>query len=73
MVSFWEQLKNSMNRGWKGLVLFIFFLIRLWPLWIIGAGGWLIVRFFIKKEAGEKGKKKKKAKAKEKRIKTLSP
>ena len=75
MVSFWEQLKNSMNRGWKGLVLFIFFLIRLWPLWIIGAGGWLIVRFFIKKKrsGAEKGKKKKKAKAKEKKNQNVKP
>lgn len=75
MVSFWEQLKNSMNRGWKGLVLFIFFLIRLWPLWIIGAGGWLIVRFFIKKREAElkRAKRRKRRRQRKKRIKTLSP
>jgi len=75
MVSFWEQLKNSMNRGWKGLVVFIFFLIRLWPLWIIGVGGWLIVLFFIKKKrnGGERGKKKKKAKSKQKKNQNVKP
>ncbi|NHB67563.1 DUF4349 domain-containing protein [Perlabentimonas gracilis] len=37
MESFWERLKTSIHKGWKGFVSFILFLIRLWPLLIIGS------------------------------------
>lgn len=35
MESFWERLKTSIHRGWKGLVGFIILVIGLWPLWLL--------------------------------------
>ncbi len=77
MESFWERLKKSLDRGWKGFVAFLLFLIRIWPLWIIGLGVWFLVRFYLKKKGNQfvKGKKKKKGKDKqrEKDKKNLNP
>ncbi len=77
MESFWERLKKSLDRGWKGFVAFLLFLIRIWPLWIIGLGVWFLVRFYMKKKGNQlvKGKKRKKGKdkLKEKDKKNLNP
>jgi hypothetical protein len=35
MESFWERLKTSLHRGWKGFVSFIILVIGLWPLWVL--------------------------------------
>ena len=32
---FFERLKQSVTRGWYGLVDFLLFIIRIWPFWII--------------------------------------
>lgn len=34
---FTERLKQSLSKGWFGLVDFFLFLIHIWPIWIIGA------------------------------------
>ena len=33
---FTERLKQSLSKGWFGLVDFFLFLIHIWPIWIIG-------------------------------------
>ncbi len=33
---FTELLKQSLSKGWFGLVDFFLFLIHIWPIWIIG-------------------------------------
>ena len=34
---FWERLKQSFSNGWSGLVELFLLLIKIWPLWLIGA------------------------------------
>ena len=38
---FWERLKQSLAKGWSGFVELILFLIKIWPLWLIGAAGFV--------------------------------
>jgi hypothetical protein len=45
--SFWERLKESIISGWRGIVTFILFLIKLWPLWLMAATGWYGWKYFI--------------------------
>ena len=33
--SFFEQLKQSLSRGWYAFISFLLFMIRLWPFWIV--------------------------------------
>jgi len=42
--SFTEKLKQSLSRGWFGLVDFFIFLIKIWPLWIFTTVGYLFWR-----------------------------
>jgi hypothetical protein len=51
MESFWERLKKSIHSGWKGLVGFFLFLFRLWPLWLIAALAWFLVKRFMIRRA----------------------
>ncbi|RPH33235.1 MAG: DUF4349 domain-containing protein [Bacteroidales bacterium] len=46
--SFFQQLKKSISAGWRGVVTFFLFLIKLWPLWLIGAAGWFGWKYFIR-------------------------
>jgi len=39
---FWERLKQSFSNGWSGFVELFLLLIKIWPLWLIGA-----VVFFV--------------------------
>jgi hypothetical protein len=41
---FGEKLKQSLSKGWFGFVDFFLFLIRIWPVWIIGALSYYIYR-----------------------------
>ena len=41
---FGQRLKKSLHKGWQGLVDFIVFFLRIWPLWIVGL---LIWRFVV--------------------------
>ena len=67
MESFWERFKKSLDKGWKGLVSIVLFIIKLWPLWLIG-GILTLIFFRIDRKKGDKLKpnKKKKQKGKEK-------
>jgi hypothetical protein len=40
---FGQRLKKSLHKGWLGLVDFILFFLRLWPLWIVGLIIWRVV------------------------------
>jgi hypothetical protein len=50
MESFWERFKKSIHNGWKGLVAFILFIIRLWPLWVIAVGSWFVLRRYFRRK-----------------------
>ncbi len=60
--SFFQQLKKSIGAGWRGVVTFFLFLVRLWPLWLIGAAGWFGWKFFVnyRKQRRKELKRKKK-------------
>ncbi len=45
------RLSQSLYAGWKGFSYFLAGLALLWPLWVIGAGVWIIVRWQLKKRA----------------------
>lgn len=36
-VEFFERLKESLSGGWFGLINFLLFILRLWPVWLIVA------------------------------------
>ncbi len=44
---FGKRLKNSLVKGWYGLVNFILFVIRIWPFWIIAGGVLYVIRRFL--------------------------
>jgi hypothetical protein len=44
---FGKRLKNSLVKGWYGLVSFILFVIRIWPFWIIAGGVVYVTRRFL--------------------------
>jgi len=46
--NFLQQLKKSLDAGWRGIVMFILFLTKLWPLWVIGTAGWFGWKYFIR-------------------------
>jgi hypothetical protein len=52
--SFGKRLKNSLVKGWYGLVNFLLFVIRIWPFWIIAGGILYVVRRFL---AGRRNRK----------------
>jgi hypothetical protein len=41
---FTEKLKQSFSKGWYGFVEFFLFMIRIWPVWIIGVILYYVVR-----------------------------
>jgi len=45
--NFFEQAKQSLSKGWYGLVDFLLFLIKIWPFWVIVG---LLLFFLIKKK-----------------------
>ncbi len=44
------KLGESLASGWHGLQIIILGIVTLWPLWLIGAAIFLIVRSFLKKK-----------------------
>lgn len=46
--SFFQQLKKSLSTGWRGIITFFLFLIKLWPLWFIAASGWFVWKYIMK-------------------------
>jgi len=68
--SFWERLKGSIISGWRGIVAFMLFLIKLWPLWLTVAAGWYGWKYFItnrklRKKIEKRNKKQEKKQRKE--------
>lgn len=43
--SFWERLKQSLTKGWFGLVDIALFMVKIWPLWIV-----LALAFYLRKK-----------------------
>ena len=41
---FWHKLKDSVNEGWNWLSSLVLGLTSIWPILLLGAGGWMIVR-----------------------------
>lgn len=52
--NFGKRLKNSLVKGWYGLVNFILFVIRIWPFWIIAGGVLYVVRRFLARRKNKK-------------------
>lgn len=46
-----SKLAESLASGWHGLQIIILGIVTLWPLWLIGAGIFFIIRKLIKKNA----------------------
>lgn len=40
---FWQQLIETLHKGWLGLLSFIIIFLRLWPLWIVGIILWRLI------------------------------
>lgn len=49
--SFFSRLGGSLRAGWYGLLEIALALIRLWPLWLVLALGWLVFRRLRRKGA----------------------
>jgi hypothetical protein len=47
--NFIKRLKWSVIKGWRGLVTFTLFIIRLWPFWILAGGGLYLIRKIIRR------------------------
>lgn len=70
--SFSQQLKKSLDIGWKGIVAFFLFLIRIWPLWVICIIGWFGWKYFIRvrKQIKKERKRRKKLLKREEHLNT---
>jgi len=53
--SFFQRLWKSLDRGWKGLIIFVLFLFRIWPVILIGVAIFLYIRK-IRKNRKKKSK-----------------
>ncbi len=69
--SFWERLKGSIVSGWRGIVAFFLFLIKIWPLWLILAAGWYGWKYFITNRKLRKKNEKRNKKLEKKQRKEL--
>lgn len=55
--SFSQLLKKSLNKGWAAFVLFILFVVKLWPFWILLAITLYSISWYRNKKRGLKEKK----------------
>ncbi|MFA4851799.1 MAG: DUF4349 domain-containing protein [Bacteroidales bacterium] len=51
---FFHAIGKAFKAGWKGLQMFMIGIIYLWPLWIIAAIIFYVIRWFIKKSRKKK-------------------
>lgn len=51
--NFWQRLWKSIDKGWKGFIAFLLFLVRIWPVIIIG----LVTFYYIRRIRRKKRKK----------------
>jgi hypothetical protein len=42
--TFWHKLRDSVGEGWSWMSSFVLGLISIWPLFLLGGLGWIIVR-----------------------------
>jgi len=56
--NFFERLKESLHKGWKGFVGFLLLMVRIWPFWILAIVGWMLYRRFKKRRKTTTGFKK---------------
>lgn len=47
---FGDKLSRAAGSGWHGLRAILIFLVAIWPLWLIGAGVWVVVRRLVKNQ-----------------------
>jgi hypothetical protein len=62
MPGFFQRLARALDMGWKGIVTFLLFLIRFWPLWLIAAAGWFGWNYWVtnRKQRRKEEKRRKK-------------
>jgi len=48
--NFFQRLFKSMDKGWKGFIVFVLFLFRLWPLILIGIATFYYIRRIRRKK-----------------------
>jgi hypothetical protein len=56
-INFFERLKGSLSGGWFGLVDFLLFILRLWPLWLIITVSIVFWRKYRRKKTEDRQKK----------------
>lgn len=54
---FWDEMGNGFEAGWEGILMFFIGLAYAWPLLILFAAFWLLVRFLIKRAAKRRAAK----------------
>lgn len=45
-----EKLSKAAKGGWHGLRAILVFFVTIWPLWLIGAAVWALVRWLVKNQ-----------------------
>lgn len=50
-----SKLGESFQSGWHGLQAIIIGIVILWPLWLIGVGTWILIRFLLRRNRKLKG------------------
>ncbi len=71
--SFWERFKRSIDLGWKGLVSFVLFLFKIWPVFIGGSIFFLAIRWFLYRSKKKNVKEKRRKKGKDRFRKAEKP
>ena len=65
---FTERLLSAIDKGWKGFVTALLFLIRLWPLYVVAILIWLSIKWFkayrVQRKEEKKAEKKREKKQK---------
>jgi hypothetical protein len=56
--NFFERLRESLHKGWKGFVGFLLLMVRIWPFWILAVAGWILFRRYKKRKKITTGFKK---------------
>lgn len=55
---FGYKVREALSYGWQGLVTFFIVLIYLWPLWLVAAVTFFVIRYFVKKARRKRAMKK---------------
>jgi hypothetical protein len=56
--TFGYKVREALSYGWQGLVTFFIVLIYLWPLWLVAAVTFFVIRYFVKKARRKRAMKK---------------